>query len=517
MSDKSKKNSLIIGIIFLLLVFSGFFSPWLPAKTTLENSVGKILREKVICRKLDNGITLLMSQRGFTPTLALEVSFKVGSVDETYQTIGAAHMLEHMLFKGTEKLGTKDFSKEKLILDKIQEIGEKIDRLKLKKDFAEEVVKMKQQLGQLQEEAAKLVISAPYDKIYTEHGAVGFNASTSRDKTGYYVQLPSSCLELWAEIESARLKKPVFREYYLERQNVIQERLMRYDSKGFGGLYERFLAQAFMAHPYRHPSIGWGSNIPYLSLAKIKSFYQKNYIPSRMVITIVGQHDPEKTYQIVKKYFAGLEAKPDPAGIAIKEPFFKGERRFVYKFEANSDLMIGWLKPTAPSREDYVFDLVSEILSGGRSSRFFKSLVTRKKAASSVNCWNGSPGARYDNLFVIHATPVANYSLKKLEQDIYQEINQFLEELNQEEIKKVINGLETSLISNLETNKKVSSLLSYYQTVFQDWEYLVTYLDVLKTITVSEIKKTVKQYFIQDNRVVGQLVDIRRNLKGEVK
>ena len=274
-----------------------------------EVDTAEYLKNKVVEKKLSNGIVLLMMNRGYSPTLAFHIAFRVGSADESYNTTGAAHILEHMLFKGTDKLGTKDYGKEKPIIDRIEAIGETIDRLKLENPGSGEIKKLEAEMKKLQAGKSELITSSPYDMLYTENGGIMFNASTSRDMTGYYIQLPSDRVELWAETESARLKNPVFREYYSERDNVFEERLMRYQSSGDGLLQEAFFATAYSAHPYRHPVIGWESSIKFMSINDIKKFYNTYYIPSRMTITIVGKQDTEETYRIIKKYFENIKAE----------------------------------------------------------------------------------------------------------------------------------------------------------------------------------------------------------------
>lgn len=492
---------------FLLLVLA--VHPDLFGKGDAETAED-FLRNNVVERKLGNGITLLMLNRGFAPTLAMEISFRVGSSDESYRTIGAAHMLEHMLFKGTDRLGTKDFEKEKVLLKKIEALGETLDRLKQKNPSNVLIPELEEGLKKLQKEHSQYVVSSPYDKIYTANGGVGFNASTSRDKTGYYIELPSSKLELWAQLESERLRNPVLREYYLERNNVLQERLMRTDSVGTGLLNEQFIAAAFEAHPYRHPIIGWKSSIENLSIKDIRRFYNTYYIPSRMVITIVGKQDVEATYSIISKYFEGLASKPEPPYPAIQEPLQRGEKRFSLMFESNPYIMIGWHKPTFPDNDDYVCDVIAEILAGGRSSALYRRLVIEKKMVSSISAWNGYPAARYDNLFVIAAAPANGYSLEDVEKEIYSVIDETLKKVTQEDLDKVVVGIESELVFSLDTNKGLGHMISYYQTIFEKWQYIITYLKSVKGVSIQDVHNAAEAYFVPENRIVGFLKDSRK-------
>jgi predicted Zn-dependent peptidase len=491
----------------LLLLAGGlFFSPELKAGNEADHVID-YLEKNVVTRTMDNGITVIMMNRGFSPTVALEISFAVGSADEQYRTEGAAHLLEHMLFKGTDRLGTRNYEKERIILRKIEAVGETIDRLKLKDPDHPRLEELGQRLARLQKEHRAYVVPSPYDRIYSEKGGVNFNASTSRDKTGYYLQLPYGQLETWAKIESERLRNPVFRQFYLERENVREERRMRYDSSGQGLLSEQFIATAFAAHPYRHPIIGWSSAIPHLTLDQVRQFYWREYVPGRMTITVVGQLDPEKTFKIISKYFSNIKERPEPLRNGIDEPKQRGERRVDVHFDSNPYLMIGWHKPTSPHRHDYVMDLLSSILGKGHSSRLYKSLVLEKKLASSVVSWNGYPAARDDNLFIIFAAPREKVTTRELERAIYRELEKAKEEISGEELERARTRMEAETVFSMDSNRGIASLLSYYQTVMGDWKYVLSYMKVLRTVTAEEVRDVAELYLRERNRTVGTLVE----------
>ncbi len=476
-------------------------------------SVGDYLRKNVVERKLKNGITVILLNRGFSPTVATNIAFRVGSADESYDTIGAAHILEHMLFKGTDKLGTKNYKEERKILKKIEALGETLTRLKNEYPQNPEIPKLEVRLKKLQQEQSKYALSSPYSRLYGANGGVGFNASTSRDKTGYYIQLPSDKLELWAKIESEKLKHPVFREYYRERDNVMEERLMRYESSGLGFLYEKFFAAAFMAHPYRHPTIGWKSNIENMSLRDVRSFFYRYYIPSRMTITVVGKLNVEKTFELIEKYFGTIEYRPEPGEVKTHEPKQTGEKRIEVSFRSKPYVVMGWKKPTYPHRADYVFDVLGSMLGDGHSSWLYKKLVLERKLASDINVWSGGPGARYDNLFMIIASPTEGVSPEKLESAIYSEMKNFRRDMNPKELLKVKNVTESSFVFMLDSNEKLASSLTYYQTVFKNWKYMTNYLEKIRSVTLDEVGTFFDRYLVKKNRVVGILKDSRRDKK----
>lgn len=499
-------NKTTLKLLVLFLVFSLMAGTGIAVDIT---DAGDYLRKNVVERKLKNGITLLMMNRGYSPIVSLHIAFRVGSVDESYNTEGAAHILEHMLFKGTDKLGTRDYAKEKKLLDRIETIGETIDRLKLQNPGNSQIAVLEKELQKLQEEHSAYVVSSPYDRLYTSMGGVGFNASTSKDMTGYYIDLPSERIESWAEIESERLRNPVFREYYRERNNVLEERLMRYSSAGDGLLSETFFATAYIAHPYRHPTIGWESNIRYMSLNDVRHFYYEHYIPSRMTITIVGKIDTEKTYEIIRKYFEGLDVKPEPDSVKVVEPQQNGEKRVEVYFNSRPSIMIGWKKPAAPNRDDYVFDIISSVLGDGRSSRLYRNLVLDKKIATSVYAWNGAPGSRYDNMFVIFADPADGVKPEQVESEILAGIAGLKNDIKPEELARVRNQMESSFVFMLDDNDGIARQLSYHETISGSWTYLADYMNSISGITPEDISKTIDKYITDRNRTTAILRDSR--------
>lgn len=495
-------------IITFALIFFLSLGVWGDASPH-KVDVGSYFQERVVEKKLPNGITLLMMNRGYSPTLSLRISFRVGSSDESYNTIGAAHILEHMLFKGTETLGTKDYKKEKKILNRIEAIGETLDRLRLEHPESLSIPALEKELEMLQKDHESYTVSSPYDRIYTEIGGIGLNASTSKDMTGYYIQLPAEEIETWAKVESERLKNPVLREYYRERDNIIEERLMRTDSSGNGLLSEAFFAAAYSAHPYRHPVIGWASNIKYMSIHDIRRFYRDYYIPSRMTITIVGKQDVDETYRIVSKYFNDIKTGIDPGEVKILEPVQAGEKRVDVFFRSQPFLILGWKKPAAPDPADLAFDVISTAMGEGKSSRLYRSLVLDKKIASAVYTWNGAPGARYDNMFLVYAAPASGVSTEDLEREILKEISLFRKDVSEGELDRVKSIAESSFMFMMDSNESIAGHLSYYQTILKDWSYISRYTEDLNRVSVEDVQNAIDTYMIEKNRTVGILRDSR--------
>lgn len=482
-------------MIMLLVALSAFFAGPAFASSTLE--------EKVFEHQFANGMKLLVLERHDTPVVSAYITIGVGSVHETSETRGVAHLLEHMLFKGTKTLGTTDYRKEKPLLEEMEKVGSKLDALRLQDDAdPSQVAALEQELATLQAEHKQYVVKDVFSRIYSENGGVGYNAFTSKDLTSYLISLPSNKLELWALIESDRMKNPVLREFYTERDVIREERRRSYDTNPSRSHYETLLANAFTVHPYRNPIIGWHSDIANLSPQKTREFLQKYYAPVNTVIALVGDVKAADAVALVERYFADIEPGTPVPVVAAVEPEQNGEKRITEIFDAEPRLAIAWHKPTMPHQDDYVFDLIDQILGSGRTSRLYRSLVEEQQLATSVSVY-GAPGSRYPNLFVIDAVPRHPHTTDELETAIYAELDKVKNELvGEDELNKVRNRLVTDQLRQLKSNSGLARLLTSYQSLADDWRYLATYTKEIEKLSAEEIKAVANKYLTSANRTV---------------
>jgi predicted Zn-dependent peptidase len=496
---KSKKTKIFKFLVtFALIPF--IFHPVFAIELDLEKRVHEFT--------LANGMKVLMMERHTSPTVSFIIRFKVGAVDEKTDNTGIAHFLEHLKFKGTKTIGTKNYNEEKKILDKIDEVAIKRDTLILedKAENKEEIEKLTVKLKGLQKKLKNYIIKDEIHSIYSQNGAVGFNAFTSQDLTSYVVSLPSNRLELFFVIESDRMLNSVLREFYSEREVIMEERRQTLDSKPHRKLLEHFLATAFMAHPYGIPTIGWSEDMKSMSKEKVSEFNKTFYAPNNSVIAIVGDINVNNTLSLLKKYFERIPAQKLPRRVVTKEPVQLGERRIKVAMDANPNLIIGFHKKTIPAFEDYVFDVIDSLLSRGRTSRFYKNLVETGLALNAYAA-NGYPGARYKNLFTIFATPQLPHTYKEVEDAVYKELERLKTELvSERELKKIKNQMEADLIWSLNSNYGIADTLSYFQALIGDWHYILKHLEIIEKITPEDIKKISKRVFVPKNRTVAYIV-----------
>ena len=469
---------------------------------------GAQLRKRVVEVRLKNGMLFLLVRRPFSPTFTAYIRVKAGGVDDRVGYTGLAHIFEHMAFKGTTVVGTRNWKKEKAVLQKLYRVGEALNRARIaqKGKKTPAILWLETKQKQLQKIHQRLAHQNAFNRIYQTNGGVGLNATTSKDLTSYFVSLPSNRLELWALMEASRLAAPVFREFYKERAVVAEERRMTM-LKGSSRLYEQFLATAFSAHPYRLPISGWMSDITTIPLSKLKEFYKKYYTPQNMVGTLVGDIDIAKTKKLLQRTFGLLPPGPKPSPIRTREPKQQGERRIKVRFNARSHIYIGFHKPTAPHPDDDVFDVLEGLLVDGPSSRLYRALVKTRIARKKTLEATSVPGSRYPNLFAISAQPIAPHKTSDIEKVFYKELNRLKKELvKPKELQKVRNKIAMRFLRSLRSNKGLASQLSYFQAITGNWRYATYHSQRLKKVTPKAIMQAAKKYFRSENRTVALLV-----------
>ncbi|MCB1309473.1 MAG: insulinase family protein, partial [Leptospiraceae bacterium] len=313
--------TLLLGLSILL--YSGAMSaqvPESPLDETFTRLEGRIKRVE-----LDNGLRLIMMRNDYAPVVACYMKFKAGSADETDRTSGIAHMLEHMLFKGTRRVGTRDFESEEKYLYVSQRWMNKLDywRKQLEQaradqdesgaaDAQQQVIKWRQRLDALNAMARRFIIQEEDSYLYSVNGARGYNAYTSADLTNYQVNLPANRLEVWARLESDRMQNSVLRDFYTERYVVAEERRMRVENVSRRMLFEQFLSNVYGTHPYGRPVIGPMESIQYLNQGMAMDFYKTYYAPNNAVIAIVGDIQFDETEALIRKYFGPIPARRIP-------------------------------------------------------------------------------------------------------------------------------------------------------------------------------------------------------------
>lgn len=471
-------------------------------------AVAQSLENRVVERTLKNGLQVLLVERHQAPVASFVIRFRAGSVDEQVGAAGVAHMLEHMLFKGTRTIGTRNYRKERPLLEAIDRAARDLDAERSRGTAADakKLEALEKKLKTLEEQHESYLVKDELEETYERAGATEFNAYTNADMTTYVVNLPVNKIDLWMLVESDRMSAPVLREFYRERSVVLEERRTRTEDRPFGRLYEQFLAAAFTAHPYGKPVIGWRSDIERLTVAQAETFRRTFYAPNQVVMAIVGDFRAEDLLARIQKAFGRIPAQPAPPPLPTREPPQQGERRVRVTFPASPQLLIGYHKPGPGHRDDLIADVISDLLSEGRTSRLFTRLVEGQELA--VHAWtdNGWPGSRYDNLFVIGASPRHPHAVAELESAILVELDRLKTELvSAGELEAVRNRVEASFIWGLGSNDGLAEELSYTEMVLGNWRYLVEYPAKIRQVSPEDIQRVARTYFHADNRTVASL------------
>ena len=462
--------------------------------------------KRVTVKKLPNGLTLMICERPEAPVFSFFTLVDAGSAQDPMRRTGLAHMFEHMAFKGTDKIGTTDYAAEKPALEKVEvaytaylaerekRVGQDPDKLKqLEKAWKDAITA-----------ADKYVKPNEFGKIVEQNGGEDMNAFTSYDETGYHYSMPENRLELWAYLESERFLHPVMREFYKERNVVIEERRMRTDSNPFGRLLEQFTEEAFAAHPYHRPTVGWMSDLNYFSATDAQKFFDTYYVPSNMVVAVAGDIKPAQALPILEKYFGRLPSHPHPDETTTTEPPQNSERRVVLLESTQPIYVEGYHRPDYRSKDDAVFDAISDLMSEGRTSRLYRSLVRDKKIASFSEGFAGYPGTKYPHLFAFVAVPLPGHKPDEMATAIHAEIDLLKkEDISDDELKMIKTRSKANLIRGLADNEGLATQLATYQTRYGDWRELFRSVDRIDQVTKADIRRVANEVFTDTNRTVG--------------
>ena len=462
--------------------------------------------KRVSVKTLTNGLTVVLWQRPEAPVFSFFTMVDAGSAQDPRNETGLAHMMEHMAFKGTADIGTTDYAAEKVALAKVEETyaAYEAERVKRVGQDPQKLDQLKKAWQEAIKGADQYVIKNEFGKIIESHGGIGVNAFTNYDETGYMYSMPTNQFELWAALESDRMAHPVMREFYKERSVVMEERRMRTDSSPTGRLVEQFLGTAFMANPYHRPTIGYASDLDSFSATDAEDFFHRYYVPSNMVIGLVGDLDPDKVFPIVERYFGQLPTKPKPVELYTVEPPQNSVRKVTLQDPAQPFYLEGYHRPSYLAPDDVVYDAISDILSNGRTSRLYRSLVRDKQIAAYAAGFTGFPGSKYSHLFAFYAIPTPGHTTDEVQKAFQEEIEKLkTQDVSDEELQMFKTRTKADLIRGLASNEGLAQQIAFYQTRYGDWRELFRYLDRVDKVTKADIRRVANQVFQDSNRTVG--------------
>ncbi len=484
--------ALCLGLVFSLYAVSFGFD-----FSQLEKTVTKYT--------LDNGLRVIVMERHDAPVASFVTFVNVGGADDPKEYTGLAHMFEHMAFKGTTTLGTKDLKEELKAMALEDSLWYEL-REERKNGAASDTTRLaelEEQFAAAIDAAGEWIIPNAFDAILEREGIVGMNAGTGMDQTSYIMSMPSNRLELWMAMESERFLNPVLREMYRERNVITEERLQTLENSPIGMAIDQLKATAYTAHPYINPIIGHMSDIKNYTRDEAAAFYAKYYVPSNMVICIVGDVKPKDVLKFSKKYFGRLKASPRPARIATIEPEQLGERRVMMEDPSQPFMAVAYHVPDETHADWPAIDALSDYLGSGATSLLYKNLVKEKKIAANVGSFGGYPATKYPSLLLAYALPSQGHTNAECETEVLFEIEKLKTDLlTTEEVEKIKARAKANFIRLLRSNLGMAGQLASFENRYGDWQMLFRELDRINTVTAEDIQRVAKKYLTVKNRSV---------------
>ncbi len=466
---------------------------------------------------LENGMKFLLIPREGDPNVAAGWISKFGSVNERPGVTGVAHLFEHMMFKGTHVIGTKDVERDLAIIEELDSLRAQIQSQRA--DLLE-----KQRLGLIEdpddpanrsaehsaliarfdallEAQRELVVKDEFSQIYTTNGGSGMNAGTTNDFTIYFINVPSNKLELWFWMESDRLASPVFREFYAERDVVREERRLRTDSTPTGKLDEQLESMFWQSSPYGWPVIGWPSDLNAITRAEAMEFFDTYYAPNNLVAALVGDFDVEELKALARKYFGRLArgARP-PGAVRTREVEQQAEQRLTGRAETRPQASIRFHTVPDAHVDEPALIVLSAILNG-RTGRLYKSLVLEQQVA--VQAGAGVDGRKYDGSFQAFGVAAPGSQPEDVEKALLAELELMgREPVGERELQKVKNQQLAGDFRKLQSKFGLMLQLLTYEAL-GDWRNINVFSERIQAVKPEDIQRVAKRYFTDTNRTVA--------------
>jgi predicted Zn-dependent peptidase len=477
-----------------------------PAKNSIQPYLDRVMKQLTEFR-LENGMKFVVLERHQAPVVSFLTYADVGGVDESVGKTGVAHFLEHLAFKGTTRIGTKNYKQEKPLLDTLDSLDKQIRAAKAagKKD---EVTKLQGQFQKVEAQAGKLVQQNQLGQIVEQAGGVGLNANTSTEATRYFYSFPANKLELWMSLESERFLEPVVqREFYKEKQVILEERRLRVENSPIGLMVEKFQDTAYKVHPYRRPVIGYDEDIRNLTPDDVQKFFDTHYVPSNLTIAIVGDVNPAEVKTLAQTYFGRFPAKPKAQTQVPTEPKQTQTREVTLQLASQPLYLEGYHRPAITHPDEAVYDIIGRLLSDGRTSRLYKSLVEKQRLALTAQGYSGFPGDKYSNLMLFYALTAPGHTVDEVAIALRKEIDSLkIQPVTPTELERVKTQARAELLQTLDSNSGMAEQLLEYEVKTGSWRNLFQQLDRLAKVTPADIQRVAKGTFTPANRTIGKLL-----------
>ena len=472
-----RKN--LIGLFFLIFIENFAYTQILVQEFSLKNELQ----------------VLLIPQKG-SPTVSCQLFYHTGSIHETPGNSGIAHLLEHMLFKGSKKTGIKDASQDSIFLPLIDSLWQQTF---LDSNNQAKTANYQEKLEQYR----SYFIPNELWNAYLQAGGTNLNAFTSSLITGYTVTLPKNKLELFFWLESDRMQNAVLRDFYTERDVVIEERRMRYEDSPYGLYFEKLKGIFYEAHPYRIPTIGYASDIKNLTRNQAYKHYQQYYKPNNATLILIGDFNVKQTYQQITRYFSNIKKGKTPPKIHTRDPKPSTVKILHQKSNQVSPRVDFWFKvPGFPHQSIYALEILAGILNG-KSGKLYTHFVTEKKLAVSTSAYLHTQP--HHSLFGISFQLAPKTTKDMLQKELQYLLDSVLKNpISARELQKVKNNIRYYFLNQLKEPEMLSVELAFYQAL-GNWNYINEIPKQLNQTTSYEIKKAIQELISLQKVTIGSI------------
>ncbi len=476
--------------------------------------------------QLENGMLFLVVERPATPQVACRVAIRAGSALEETGKTGIAHMLEHMMFKGTRNFGTLDVAQDEKLQHQIEAAYQTIASEQQKRSPDQKLIKKKRtEMEKLRAKVQKIYVPQAFSSQLGKNGAVRVNAFTTKDQTQYMTSVPSDMLEQWFSIVSEQLFEPSWREFYVEKEVVQREWAFRYINDPGGAAWLDLNTSAYAAHPYRNPTIGWKSDMARYSTQDAVEFHQKYYNPANAVCLLVGDISVSEARRLAEIYFARYPAGRRATETVTREPPQQGPRKNIRFLEgARTPLVrIGYHGAQMGTRDFYALDAMIMVLSHGRGARMTQNIVNQGLA---VEAWAYNPDNRYGGMLIIGGSPNEPEILKtgagalsedqkrkayleaceKIEALLVGEVEKFkTEPVSSRELARIKKLNQRDFLDRMRSNESLAGTLASLEVQI-GWRYLKDYLERIDAVTPEDIRAAAQKYIRTDNKTAVYVI-----------
>ncbi len=466
----------------------------------------KEFERKVTEFSLANGLHFILVERHESPVVSLRTWVNAGSANDPADQTGLAHMFEHLAYKGTETIGSVDWASEKNAMDAVEEAAEKLQAEQIKGAMAaqDRLDILRIDLNSAVDRAERFSRSGDFPALLESNGAEGLKAAVSYDRSEFYCNLPANRIELWFLMESQRLLAPVFRQFYRERETVLGEDRNNVESNTLALLLREVVTTAYPTGPYHNPTLGWPADIAELRTRQAREFFEKYYVPANMVITVVGDLNPEECRKLADRYFGALPSRPVPPPPHTYDVPQRGPRTVQMEFAAQPLLAYGFRRPAATSPDDPVFTVISQILTGGRTGLLYKELVEGQRLAQQTQGVAAYPASRYPCLFSFLLIPTREHTAQEVQNAADAVLDSFAaQRIDDETLSRARRMSRAAMVKQMETNAGLAALLPAYYTTYGDWRKLFTSLGDLDKVTAEDVQRVARRYLVASQRTVG--------------